>query len=193
MRCAVSVAVWFLVACAVVACSKADVVRGYGPWTRAATRVVVVPGGGFHDGIDFRGVDGDPVLAADDGVVAAQIDAPHGVGTCVLVEHHCFGCDPTIFFTLYCHLERSLVTSGQPVARGQQIAELGHSGPYSNGNPHLHFAMYRIPCAAGCPQSEALTVSFDPMQFGLACFDPDRTYKEMSRPILTRPIVCTGR
>lgn len=144
---------------------------------------------GPHSAVDFRGIDGDPVLAADDGVVSGQMSAPNGVGTCVLLEHHCFGCTPFIYYTSYCHLQRSLVTSGQPVLRGQQIAKLGHSGRFSGGIPHVHFSMCWFPCMAAALDGNT-TGTFNPMKYDVGCFDPHRTYKPTKTPILTHPIVC---
>jgi len=148
--------------------------------------------GQAHSGVDFEGDDGDPVLAAADGVVADQIDAPHGVGTCVLVEHHCPRCDPAIFFTSYCHLQRSLVTSGQLVVRGQEIAKVGHSGPFSGGVSHLHFSMCKFPCTAAARDGD-FTGTFDPTKFDVGCFETGRDYVLSGRPVLTHPIACTGR
>ncbi|MBA3542163.1 MAG: M23 family metallopeptidase [Deltaproteobacteria bacterium] len=148
--------------------------------------------GAAHTGVDFEGTEGDPVLAASDGVVVDQIEALNGVGICVLLEHHCSSCKPAMFFTSYCHLKRTLVTSGQPVARGQQIAELGKTGKFSGGVPHLHLSMCRFPCTAAVRDGDFRNTS-NPMDFDIGCFDPQRQYLATARPILTHPIVCTGR
>jgi murein DD-endopeptidase MepM/ murein hydrolase activator NlpD len=144
---------------------------------------------GPHSGVDFRGIDGDPVLAADDGVVAGQMSATNGIGTCVLLEHHCFGCDPFIFYTSYCHLQSSRVTAGQAVVRGQEIAKLGHSGKGAGGVPHVHFSMCWFPCIAAAKDGN-MTGTLNPMKYDVGCFDPRRTYRATTKPILTHPIVC---
>jgi murein DD-endopeptidase MepM/ murein hydrolase activator NlpD len=145
-----------------------------------------------HSGLDFEGEAGDPVLAVADGVVAAQSDSALGAGGCVLLEHHCARCGLAVYYTSYCHLRRSLVTSGQVVVRGQQIAEVGHTGRLSGGVSHLHFAMCRFPCVAGAPDGD-FRGTLDPMTFDVGCFDPRRDYREEGRPVLTHPIVCAGR
>ncbi len=179
---------WFVLCGLISGCEDTYIKSGYGSWSGfgegMGPRSWDRPGP--HSGVDFRGGDGDPVLAADDGVVAGQMSAPSGIGTCVLLEHHCFGCEPFLFYTSYCHLQRSLVTSGQPVLRGQQIAVLGHSGRFSGGIPHVHFSMCQFPCLAGAK----IERTFDPMKYDVGCFDPKRTYKPAKTPILTHPIVC---
>jgi murein DD-endopeptidase MepM/ murein hydrolase activator NlpD len=144
-----------------------------------------------HSGLDYEAVVGAPVLAVADGVVVAFVDAPNGVGRCVLLEHHCSGCEPSIYFTSYCHLRKSRVRAGQPVVRGQQIAEAGRSGRYA-GREHLHFSMCKFPCTAAARDGDFVG-TMDPMRFDVGCFDRARTYVETRHPILTHPIVCTGR
>ncbi len=173
--------------CLICGCGDSSLIASdYGSWSYG---MVLGPNQmtrpGPHTAVDFRGVVGDPVLAADDGIVAGQMSAPSGVGTCVLLEHHCFGCEPFLYYTSYCHLQRSLVTAGQPVLRGQEIARVGHSGVFSGGHAHLHFSMCLFPCLAAANDG-----TLDPMKYDVGCFDPKRTYKPAKTPILTHPIVC---
>lgn len=42
-------------------------------------------------------------------------------------------------FTTYIHLQSRAVDVGTRVTRGQTIGRVGHTGPTSNGTPHLHY------------------------------------------------------
>lgn len=86
--------------------------------------------GVLHAGIDIANSIGTPILAASDGVVI-ESGASAGYGMLVKVRHS----DGTV--TLYGHINRSLVSVGERVMAGDQIAEMGNRG-YSTG-PHLHF------------------------------------------------------
>ncbi len=43
------------------------------------------------------------------------------------------------YFTTYLHLQSRAVSVGTLVVRGQLIGRVGHTGPTSNGVPHLHY------------------------------------------------------
>ncbi|MDD7811325.1 M23 family metallopeptidase [Mycolicibacter sinensis] len=86
--------------------------------------------GVLHAGIDIANAIGTPILAASDGVVI-ESGASAGYGMLVKLRHS----DGTV--TLYGHINRSLVSVGERVMAGDQIAEMGNRG-YSTG-PHLHF------------------------------------------------------
>jgi murein DD-endopeptidase MepM/ murein hydrolase activator NlpD len=95
-----------------------------------------VPGsdwiGGFHMGLDIGAPSGSPIVAAADGVVEfAGFDHNHGYGNNVLIYHH------DGYETLYGHMSRIEVESGQGVHQGDVIGYVGMTG-YANG-PHLHF------------------------------------------------------
>ncbi|MBP2655054.1 MAG: Peptidase [Firmicutes bacterium] len=84
----------------------------------------------FHSGIDI-GVDyGTPVRAADGGVVVTA-GWMSGYGYGVIIDHG------SGISTVYGHNSELLVSEGQRVAKGQQIARAGSTG-YSTG-PHCHF------------------------------------------------------
>ena len=86
----------------------------------------------FHKGIDYRGEPGDKIVATADGVVEyAGYHKSSGYGNMVLIDH-AFG-----FRTLYGHLKKVLVKSGQVVKKGDVIALMGNTG-LSTG-PHLHY------------------------------------------------------
>ncbi|MCV7084939.1 M23 family metallopeptidase [Mycolicibacter hiberniae] len=86
--------------------------------------------GVLHAGIDIANAIGTPILAASDGVVI-ESGPSGGYGMLVKLRHS----DGTV--TLYGHINRSLVSVGERVMAGDQIAEMGNRG-YSTG-PHLHF------------------------------------------------------
>jgi murein DD-endopeptidase MepM/ murein hydrolase activator NlpD len=86
--------------------------------------------GVLHGGIDIANSIGTPIVAASDGVV---IDAgpTAGYGAWVKLRHS----DGTV--TLYGHVNTWLVSVGQRVMAGDQIATIGNRG--NSTGPHLHF------------------------------------------------------
>jgi murein DD-endopeptidase MepM/ murein hydrolase activator NlpD len=91
-------------------------------------------GASFHPGIDIDGVTGDPVVAAFGGTVTGAGPPPvgySGYGTIVAIDHG-NGMD-----TLYAHLSRVEVATGQVVQAGQLIGAIGMTG-VATGD-HLHF------------------------------------------------------
>jgi murein DD-endopeptidase MepM/ murein hydrolase activator NlpD len=87
--------------------------------------------GRWHTGLDLDLETGDPVYSAFDGVVRVVGWAGDGYGRYVLVRHY------NGLETLYGHLSKPLVESGQLVKAGDQLG-LGGSTGRSSG-PHLHF------------------------------------------------------
>jgi murein DD-endopeptidase MepM/ murein hydrolase activator NlpD len=85
-----------------------------------------------HLGIDYDGEVGDPVRAANRGVVALVGDLYYSGGT-VFVNHG------GGLITGYFHLSRTLVNLGDTVERGQLIGRVGQSGRVTG--PHLHFSV----------------------------------------------------
>jgi lipoprotein NlpD len=83
-----------------------------------------------NKGIDIDGAEGSPVLAAADGEVVHVGSALRGYGNLVIVRH------AGEYVTAYGHNRKILVSQGQQVKRGQQIAELGRSDA---DRPKLHF------------------------------------------------------
>jgi murein DD-endopeptidase MepM/ murein hydrolase activator NlpD len=91
--------------------------------------------GRIHEGIDFGTPVGTTVRASDGGkVTAVGYDGSFGL---TIEINHGAG-----FSTLYAHLSKALVSVGDEVYQGQQIAESGNTG-YSTG-PHLHFGIYKF-------------------------------------------------
>jgi lipoprotein NlpD len=83
-----------------------------------------------HEGIDLASPEGTPVRAADEGTVLFAGEQK-GYGNLVLVAHS------GDLVTVYAHNAENLVKKGARVARGQQIARVGHTGNATG--PHLHF------------------------------------------------------
>jgi murein DD-endopeptidase MepM/ murein hydrolase activator NlpD len=87
----------------------------------------------FHAGIDIGAPFGSPIYAASAGVVTYAGPA-EGYGNEVIVTH-AGGVQ-----TVYGHMERILVTPGQPVRGGQPIALVGSEGESTGA--HLHFEVH---------------------------------------------------
>ncbi|RDS83828.1 LysM peptidoglycan-binding domain-containing protein [Dyella monticola] len=73
-------------------------------------------------GIDIAGKAGDPVVAAADGVVVYSGNGLVGYGELIIIKHN------DSFLSAYGHNRKRLVTEGQQVKAGQQIAEMGSTG-----------------------------------------------------------------
>ena len=84
-----------------------------------------------HLAIDIGLVTGDPVFAADSGVIMFAGWSTGGYGYVVAIDHG-IG-----YQTLYAHLTSVNVSCGQSVHRGQLIAAGGSTG--NSSGPHLHF------------------------------------------------------
>ncbi|MDP9167105.1 MAG: M23 family metallopeptidase [Actinomycetota bacterium] len=90
--------------------------------------------GVLHAGIDIANSIGTPIVAAADGVVTdAGLTA--GFGAWVKIRH----ADGTV--TLYGHVNTWLVSVGQRVMAGDQIATIGNRG--QSTGPHLHFSVLK--------------------------------------------------
>ncbi|MBM4251614.1 MAG: M23 family metallopeptidase [Deltaproteobacteria bacterium] len=83
----------------------------------------------FHHGIDIRATTGSAVRSAAPGVVEFA-GWQHGYGNVVIIKH-------ARLKTLYAHLRRIFVASGDQVQRLEEIGASGRSGRVTG--PHLHF------------------------------------------------------
>jgi murein DD-endopeptidase MepM/ murein hydrolase activator NlpD len=83
-----------------------------------------------HLGTDFAGKVGAPVRASNAGIVALVADF-YLAGTVVYLDHG------EGVVTGYFHLSKTLVETGDTVARGQVIGRVGQSGRVTG--PHLHW------------------------------------------------------
>lgn len=90
-------------------------------------------GGGFHNGIDFEGKTGEPILAAADGVINHQ-GWYFNYGRTVKISH------ADNFETLYAHMSRfeTGVGPGSRVRKGDVIGYVGSTGRSTGA--HLHFS-----------------------------------------------------
>ena len=86
-----------------------------------------------HYGIDLAAPIGTPIFAFTDGVVEESGPAS-GFGMWVVLRH----ADGTR--SVYGHINRSLVSVGQTVSAGEEIAEVGNRG--QSTGPHLHFEIW---------------------------------------------------
>ena len=89
-----------------------------------------------HKGIDFAADIGTPIYAAASGVVA---DAGWGTGYGLRtkIDHDHLG----DYSTLYAHLSRSYVKTGDVVRQGQLIGLVGNTG--RSTGPHLHYELHK--------------------------------------------------
>lgn len=100
-----------------------------------------------HQGIDFAGPAGQPVIAAADGVVLAAM-TERCWGPTIMIDHGRAADRRTRLVALYGHVEEMLVVPGQRVTRGQTIARLGDSYrrfDCISGVRHLHFQLGQRP------------------------------------------------
>jgi murein DD-endopeptidase MepM/ murein hydrolase activator NlpD len=84
-----------------------------------------------HRGVDFAGAMGDTVRVANRGVVALVADHYYA-GRSVWVDHGAG------LLTVYLHLSKAVVATGDTVARGAVVGLVGNSGRVTA--PHLHWS-----------------------------------------------------
>lgn len=92
--------------------------------------------GKYHGGIDFPCPTGSKVVAAQSGVVIKVKRLDYSYGYYVMIYHGTDSHDRSVV-TLYAHNSSILVSSGQTVKKGQQIAKSGSTG--NSTGPHCHF------------------------------------------------------
>lgn len=87
---------------------------------------------GLHnDGVNIQARKGDPVRAAEHGVVVYADKQIEGYGNLILIRH------ADQYVSAYAHLDKILVRKGEKVERGQTIGTVGSSGRVEK--PQLHF------------------------------------------------------
>jgi murein DD-endopeptidase MepM/ murein hydrolase activator NlpD len=96
-----------------------------------------------HQGQDLSAAEGTPVVAPLAGTVATVGDQPSGAGAYV-VERAADGHD--LFFA-HCQAGSTRVLAGQPVAVGQPLCAVGHTGDATG--PHLHLEVWEHGWRAG--------------------------------------------
>ncbi len=88
----------------------------------------------FHRGTDLQARAGTPIVAVATGLVVFS-GVRGGYGHVVEIQH------ANNLVTRYAHNRKNLVRVGEPVTKGQVIAELGSSG--RSTGPHLHFEVIK--------------------------------------------------
>ena len=88
----------------------------------------------MHKGVDFAGKLGGPVIAVAKGVVT-YAGKRYGYGQVIDIAHG------NGYTTRYGHNSRLLVSVGDTVEKGFQIAEIGSSG--RSTGPHVHFEVLK--------------------------------------------------
>ena len=88
----------------------------------------------WHNGVDFAGKNGSDVISVAAGVVV-YADVRNGYGKMVEINHG------GGYSTRYGHNSRLLVSVGDTVEKGFQIAEIGSSG--RSTGPHVHFEVLK--------------------------------------------------
>ena len=125
-----------------------------------------------HNGVDFGGGFGAPVLAAAEGTVARAGTMGPSCGVGVSIKHE-FG-----LHTVYCHLSTVQALRGATIKRGQTIGTIGMTGE-SGGVPHLHFML-------------GSNGDGDPMKYIVGCYESGVEYP-IDKVVLTYPVECRNR
>jgi len=89
----------------------------------------------FHAGLDFTAPQGTPIYATADGVIKTAGFSDGGYGNHVVINHG-YG-----YETLYGHMFRVKVRTGQPVKRGDLIGYVGSTG--KSTGPHCHYEVHK--------------------------------------------------
>lgn len=92
--------------------------------------------GRYHGGIDFPCSTGSRVVAAQDGIVITVKRLNYSYGYYVMIYHGTDAKGRSVV-TLYAHNSSILVSNGQSVKKGEQIAKSGSTG--NSTGPHSHF------------------------------------------------------
>ena len=87
----------------------------------------------MHNGLDFTATQGTPIYATGDGIVR-NAEFGSGFGNNIIINHG-YG-----YETLYGHLVRMKVRSGQRVKRGEVIGWVGSTG--ASTGPHCHYEVH---------------------------------------------------
>ncbi len=88
----------------------------------------------MHRGLDFTAPQGTPLYATGNGVVKLAAFSDEGYGNHVIINHG-YG-----YQTLYGHMVRIKVRSGQKVKRGELIGWVGSTG--KSTGPHVHYEVH---------------------------------------------------
>ena len=97
-----------------------------------ARRIINRKNTSLHKGVDIRGREGDEIMASNDGRVVLSEELFFG-GNTVILDHG------QGVYTIYMHLSKAAVDTGEIVLKGQVIGLVGSSG--RSTGPHLHFGV----------------------------------------------------
>lgn len=89
----------------------------------------------MHEGLDFSAPAGTPIYATADGTVTIAGNTNNGYGIHVVINHG-YG-----YETLYGHMLKVKVKTGQQVKRGQVIGYVGSTG--KSTGPHCHYEVHK--------------------------------------------------
>ena len=89
----------------------------------------------MHNGIDFTAPVGTEIYATGNGIVGKVEMNGRGYGNNVIINHG-FG-----YQTLYAHMSKVNVRTGQRVLRGDIIGLVGNTG--SSTGPHCHYEVIK--------------------------------------------------
>lgn len=89
----------------------------------------------FHAGLDFAASIGTPIYATADGIVKEAGYNAGGYGNNVVINHG-YG-----YETLYGHMYRIKVRTGQHIHRGEVIGYVGNTG--KSTGPHCHYEVHK--------------------------------------------------
>lgn len=88
----------------------------------------------FHEGIDIANSAGTNIVAAAKGTVTFS-GYNSGYGRAIIINHG------NGYKTVYGHVSKLLVSTGDKVEKGQIIAKMGNTG--RSTGPHLHFEVHK--------------------------------------------------
>mgnify|MGYP005844887563 CR=1 FL=1 len=89
----------------------------------------------LHTGLDFTAPVGTEIYATGDGIIKEVNSEPRGYGNHIIISHG-FG-----YETLYAHMSKFNVRTGQKVKRGEVIGFVGNTG--TSTGPHLHYEVIK--------------------------------------------------
>ncbi|MDB4324757.1 peptidoglycan DD-metalloendopeptidase family protein [bacterium] len=92
-----------------------------------------------HQGVDIRGLHGEPVIAAEAGRVVYSDATMRGYGKTVILDHG------KGLRTLYAHNSALLVRPGDQVRKGQRIAKVGRTGNATTEHVHFEIRLHEVP------------------------------------------------
>ena len=102
----------------------------------------------FHNGIDIAAPAGTPISAAADGVVVATGTGQAAYGNWVAIKHSILVAGGHEIITLYGHMSKFIVTTGEAVQGGDLIGYEGNTGNTTRllygpeHGFHLHFTVF---------------------------------------------------